>query len=203
MIGKAMSFDWKTFLADFSVELLRNNEIRESLPEEVVERGWMGFPGATEAEIEELEIRLGVRLPNSYRNFLKISNGWRNTGYFINHVWSTKEVVWFRERHADWIKAYEVPHRGTPILSDEEYLVYDDKQDSAVFRVEHLESALEISDIGDDAIYLLNPEIKNADGEWEAWFFANWNPGAVRHQSFLDLMQAERRALLEDIYGAS
>jgi hypothetical protein len=194
-----MSFDWKNFLAEFSLDLLQNDEIRESLPEKVIESGWMGFSGATEEEIGDLENRLGVRLPNSYRNFLKISNGWRNTGYFINRVWSTKEVAWFRERHSDWIQAYLVPYRGTLILSDEDYLVYDDRQDSAVFRVEYLKSALEISDIGDDAIYLLNPEIKNTDGEWEAWLFSNWNPGAVRYQSFLNLMQAERHALLEDI----
>jgi hypothetical protein len=170
-MGKEMSFDWKTFLADFGLELLQNNEIRESVPEEVIESGWMGFPGATEAEIEELDNRLGVRLPDSYRDFLKVSNGWRNTGYFINCIWSTKEVAWFRERHSEWIQAYVLPYRGTPILSDEEYLVYGDRQDSTVYRVEYLETALEISDIGDDAIYLLNPEIRGVDGEWEAWFF--------------------------------
>ena len=28
--------------------------------------------------------------------------------------------------------------------------------------------------------FLLNPEIRTADGEWEAWVFANWFPGARR-----------------------
>ncbi len=53
---------------------------------------------------------------------------------------------------------------------------------------------LEISDVGDSAIYLLNPQIVTADGEWQAWFFSNWNPGAVRHRSFQELMVAERNA---------
>ncbi len=53
---------------------------------------------------------------------------------------------------------------------------------------------LEISDVGDSAIYLLNPQIVTADGEWQAWLFSNWNPGAVRHRSFQELMVAERNA---------
>jgi len=193
-----MKFDWKTFLVEFSNELLKIGEIRDSLPEEVVEQGWMGYSGARDSEIEDLENRLGIQLPYSYRKFLEVSNGWRNTGYFINHVWSTREVTWFRERHSDWINAYTIPFHGAPALSDEEYLVYGDEQDPVLFRTEYLETALEISDIGDDAIYLLNPEIKNDEGEWEAWFFANWNPGAVRYPSFQILMEDARRALGED-----
>jgi hypothetical protein len=49
---------------------------------------------------------------------------------------------------------------------------------------------LEVSDIGDSAILLLNPEVVTPDGEWEAWDFANWHPGAVRYRSFWDMMQA-------------
>jgi hypothetical protein len=40
-------------------------------------------------------------------------------------------------------------------------------------RVEYLESALEISDEGDSAIYVLNPKVVTPAGEWEAWLFAN------------------------------
>ena len=74
---------------------------------------------------------------------------------------------------------------------DEEYLVYGKTQDPARFRVEYLESALEISDTGDSAIYLLNPKVVTPDGEWEAWLFANWLPGAIRYRSFAELMEAE------------
>src|SRR2546430_5654347 len=56
----------------------------------------------------------------------------------------------------------------------------------------HLPSVLEISEVGDSAIYLLNPQTVAADGEWQAWFFSSWNPGAVRHRSFEELMVAQR-----------
>ena len=46
------------------------------------------------------------------------------------------------------------------------------------------------------AIYLLNPLVTGLDGEWEAWFFSNWNPTAVRYPSFQQMMQDERKRFL-------
>jgi len=57
---------------------------------------------------------------------------------------------------------------------------------------------LTISEPGDSAIFLLNPEVVDANGEWEAWFFANWYPGAARYRSFWDLMQEELKSLVRE-----
>jgi len=46
----------------------------------VVASGWLGFPGATEAETAAAEAHLGVTLPPSYRAFLRVSNGWHRPG---------------------------------------------------------------------------------------------------------------------------
>lgn len=85
----------------------------------------------------------------------------------------------------------------TPSIADEEYFVYGEAQDCSNLRVEYLQTALEISDLGDSAIYLLNPQVITADGEWEAWFFCNWLPGADRYRSFREMMQAEYKNVLE------
>ncbi len=47
-------------------------------------------------------------------------------------------------------------------------------------------TALEISDheVSGSAVYLLTPQIITPEGEWEAWFFAHWIPGAERYRSF-------------------
>ena len=74
--------------------------------------------------------------------------------------------------------------------------VYGDHQDPARFRQEYLETALEISAEGDSAIYLLNPKVTSPEGEWEAWFFANWLPGASRYRSFWEMMVAEHESFL-------
>ena len=184
--------NWRPFLETWSRELIEAGAYPD-LPPEVVESGWLGFPGATEEQLNVVEARVGVRLPPSYREFLTVSNGWRQTGNSIWRIWSTEEVDWFRVRNAEWIDAYVNPFGGldAPPLTDEEYLVYDDTQDPVRFRVEYLESALEISETGDSAIYLLNPNVVTPDGEWEAWLFANWLPGANRHRSFAELIEAE------------
>jgi hypothetical protein len=155
----------------------------------VVASGWLGFTGASEKQLEQAEARLGVRLPPSYRSFLATTNGWRTTGTFIDRLWSAEEIDWFTVRNQDWIDAYT--EYGYSVVSDQEYFVYGRGQDSALFRTEYLKSALEISDVGDSAILLLNPQVVSPQGEWEAWFFANWLPGAARYRSFWDLMQAE------------
>lgn len=195
------SFDWRPFLETWSQEVIEAGAYPE-LPAEVVEAGWLGFPGATEEQLGLLEARLDVTLPPSYRDFLKVSNGWRQTGTFIWRMWSTEEIDWFRVRNRFWIDAYLSPFTAEELneefaLTDEEYLVYGPAQDTVRYRVKYLESALEISETGDSAIYLLNPETVTADGEWEAWLFANWLPGAARHRSFAELMQAEYQSFRE------
>jgi hypothetical protein len=191
------SFNWRPFLEQYSRELLADRRIRKELPESVVQSAWMGFDPAGADEICELECRIGAALPKSYKQFLGTSNGWRQSGSFIYELRPCSKVEWFRSNNQEWIDAYLEPARGQPPLSAEEHCVYGADQDACRFRVEYLESTLLISEVGDSAVYLLNPEIKTAAGEWEAWFFANWKPGAARYTSFWDLMQAEYDSFVE------
>lgn len=192
-----MPFDWRAFLTRWSKELLDDPEIVRELPAGVVASGWLGYRGATAEQLADLETRLGATLPPSYRAFLSVSNGWRNTSPFIDRVLPTEEVDWFATRHQQWIDAYVAPAAGLPRLTDAEYLVYGQEQSTVHFRTEYLQTALQISDVGDAAIYLLNPQVVTPEGEWEARFFANWHPGAVRHRSFQEMMQAEDQTFLD------
>jgi SMI1/KNR4 family protein SUKH-1 len=192
-----MGLDWRNFLEQFSQRLLSDEKIQAQQSQKILDSRWLGFAGATNDEIKKVEDRLGIELPPSYRQFLQTSNGWRNSGKFINRIWSTNEIAWFKERNQDWIDAYTDPYDNLPVIPDKEYFKYGHEQDPVTFRVEYLRTALEISDIGDSAIYLLNPKVVTKDGEWEAWFFANWLPGAVRYRSFKDLMEAEYQKVLE------
>lgn len=75
------SFDWKSFLLCWSQIILEsmNDEEKQQLPQEVLDSGWFGYPGATDEQIAKVEARLQRRLPPSYREFLKVTNGWRQT----------------------------------------------------------------------------------------------------------------------------
>jgi hypothetical protein len=193
------TYNWKKLLAQWSKDILASDEYAQALPAEVRASGWLGYPGATEAQIAQAEARLKTKLPPSYREFLKVTNGWRATTFSIDRLWSTEEIEWFSVRHQDWVNAWNLGWSigvgpGEVHIPDEEYLIYGDGQTEAL-RIEYLQTALEISGFG-DGIYLLNHRIVTEDGEWEAWFFADWLPGARRYCSFWELMQAEHQIFL-------
>ncbi len=214
------AFDWNVFLRQWSQAILESMDggDRQLLPPEVIESGWLGYPGASEADLQRAETRLGVRLPPSYRAFLQVSNGWRQTakpGDGSNHrLWSCEAIDRFIARHPQWIKSFGNGQDLTPLspedslddlddawqpvgISDEEYYVYGEDQDPTRLRLEYLPTALEISDVGLDSIYLLNPQVVTAEGEWEAWFLADYLSGADRYPSFQAMMEAEYQNFLD------
>lgn len=183
---------WKAFLTEYNRELLSYEQVVEHLPRELIKAGQLGYPGASEAEVVKLEKRLATHLPPSYRAFLKASNGWRFPSISIFDLLPAAKVAWFREQNQDWIDAYVGPSAELPPISDKEYFVYGAKQDCGKFRTEYLQTALQVSDVGDGAVVLLNPMVVTPEGEWETWFFANWLPGAFRYRSFAEWLAAER-----------
>lgn len=130
------AFDWPGFLRAWSAEVLAMPNVAVDLAPEVVATGWLGYPGASEAQLSRVEARLGLRLPPSYRAFLQVSNGWRRPGAFVDRLWSTGEVDWFARRHQDWIDAYVWPLSAVPLLSGAEHGVYGPAQDCVQDRVQ-------------------------------------------------------------------
>lgn len=213
------AFDWNVFLRQWSQAILASMDgaDRQLVPPEVIESGWLGYPGASEADLQRAETRLGVRLPPSYRAFLQVSNGWRLTakpGDGSNHrLWSCEAIDRFTARHPQWIKSFGNGQELTPQdslddlddawqpvgISDEEYYLYGEDQDPTRLRLEYLPTALEISDVGLDSIYLLNPQVVTAAGEWEAWFLADYLGGADRYPCFRTLMEAEYQNFLDGL----
>ena len=191
--------DRSAFLREYNRELIAYEEVVEALPRELIQSGWLGYPGATEAELATLEQRLAARLPPSYRNFLKTSNGWRFPSVSIFDLLPAGKVAWFSERNQDWVDAYVGPNAGLPPVSDKEYFVYGARQDCVKFRAEYLQTALQISEEGDSAVVLLNPKVVTPEGEWETWFFANWLPGAVRYRSFAEWLASERKTCCKQL----
>lgn len=177
------NFDWTQFLTRWNECVLAQEKATSGAAVE-----WLGFPPATEQQIAAAEARLQIALPPSYRAFLKTSNGWARATQFVERIRGVDEVEWFCKFHRDWIAAYAQPgaESGT---SDEEYFGYG--RIAEHFRSAHLKAAMQISDVGDSAVYLLNPQVISRDGEWEAWFLADWVPGVRRYRSFLEMMQAE------------
>jgi HEAT repeat protein len=150
---------------------------------------WPGNPGASEQQLLAAEKRLKVKLPPSYRAFLSASNGWRFASDTTPVIRAVEKIRWFRKEHKDWYEAFQMSAEPLCVM-EKDYFDYA-KQDCVVFEIKHLAQALCISEIGDDAVVLLNPMVVWPDGEWETWFFSNSSPGATRYRSFAYWMSQE------------
>jgi HEAT repeat protein len=191
-------FLWIDLLTEWSQEIIDSGEYAGQLPLDAIETGWLGFPGASDEAILAAEARLGTTLPPSYHEFIRVTNGWRMTTGFAGGLRPVEEVGWLAHEAQELIDAWLTGEQWSgddlPPISDEEYLFYGEGA-AQPFRSEYLTTALAISN-DRDGIYLLNPQTVTADGEWEAWFFAHWVPGADRYRSFWDMMQAEHERFL-------
>ncbi|PHV62259.1 SMI1/KNR4 family protein [Cyanobacterium aponinum AL20118] len=197
--------NWLDFLEKWSQEALeilsplQKEENISSLTESELEfltTKTLLKPPATPSQIENLENRLRKKLPPSYKDFLRTSNGWIQLAMDAEDgiLWSTEEVDWLIKQEPELVETW---HNGRDnYVSDEKYFVYGKEQDCIDVRTEYLCSALALSPLIDSAIYLLNPQVVTNDGEWEAWFFGNELPGANRYPSFAQMMIAEKERVL-------
>ncbi len=189
---EAAGYDWKILLTGWSVALLNSNSLHLEPSPEAIKNRWLGYPGASDEQIRQAEERLGAKLPPSYRSFLKVTNGWGQLTHFIYKMRSAEEVEWFRVENEDWALIWA---DNNDDVSDEEYFNYKNEE-NGYLRGAHMLTSLQISNIGDSCVFLLNPQVVTPEGEWEAWFFANWLPGARRYRSFWEMMQKEYKSFL-------
>jgi hypothetical protein len=123
-------------------------------------------PARPKRRCEKAEARLDTSLPPDYRAFLRATNGLDGLADWVTRLRPAGELAWLRDEDPELIEIWaeaaddDSLHR-TLVLSDEE----------------------------DGARVLLNPAAVADDGEWEAWFFAHWVPGAEPYPSFRSLVE--------------
>ncbi len=135
-------------------------------------------------QISEYEAKLNVKLPPSYLEFLKYTNGMLLHNSFVNLL-PLENIDWFYTLNKEWV---DIWNEDEDDISDEKYFIYGEKQDTCWMRNKYLKAALQISDSCEGDVLLLNPEVKFGD-EWEAWYFSNALAGAMRFRSFKELME--------------
>jgi hypothetical protein len=165
-------FYWAPFLKELSEFRLSDPRVAAAVPEQKAKAGWLGELPASEQQVAALENRLSRGLPPSYRSFLATSNGFQQQSPFIHRLYGADEADWFGVRNQAWAEAYRETYPN-------------------------LASCLQISDVGDSAVVLLNPDAVSPDGEWQTYFFANWIPGARAFPSFRKFMEEELNAHCE------
>ncbi|MGW8742585.1 SMI1/KNR4 family protein [Streptomyces sp. WAC 04229] len=177
------AFDWRRFLLMWSAEWadgLADDQGRGEDDQEARRARWLGSPPASEDRVTAAEKRLGRRMPPSYREFLKVSDGWRHAGGFVWRLAGTAEARW----HDD--------ESGLAVMF-EEYLdedsEYEEWREVGLWR-----RGLQL-DVESDAMYvLMDPEDVDDEGEWAVYTWAGWRAAPpVRHASFLEFMRDMHR----------
>ena len=180
-----MKYDWKNLLESIEQQVTSsysNEEISILYPEKPEK---ILLPPASPEDIHQLESRLQIALPTSYKEFLLTSNGLKILSTTYWNIFPSDQVTFLRDFDPHLVSIWE---NGNDDISDDEYFVYGEEQDSVTLRGKYMKNCVAVSGWGDAGILLLNPEIK-FDDEWEAWSFANWYPGAYRYKSFWDLVK--------------
>ncbi|MFE3147305.1 SMI1/KNR4 family protein [Streptomyces sp. NPDC059218] len=173
------SFDWRPFLLRWSGEWsdsLSDDETRSEKDEAARRARWLGFPPASEERIAAMEERLGRRMPPSYREFLKVSDGWQHAGGFIWLLAGTTDACW---------------HNNESGLADvfEEYLD-DDAGPDEQREVDIWRRGLQLDVESDITHVLLDPEDVDGDGEWAVYTWASWRAAPPeRYANFAEFMR--------------
>ncbi len=179
------TYNWRPFLERWSADWLDSPGARGrgDVDETVLRDRWLGFPAAGEDRISELEERLGVPLPPTYRSFLATTDGWRPAGTAVSRVGAAEGVHWYGD--PDGLQAV---HEGAldEYASEEEVL-----RAGMWGRALRLSAALDTA-APDTAEVLLDPGDPDANGEWAAYLHRGGAGGErpERYGSFMDLMQA-------------
>ena len=181
-------YPWSELLRRWSLELCEDDAFALTQDDVVIESGWTGSEPVAEDELQDLERRIGRSLPPSYRSFLKTTDGYVGGGS-VQRIRPAREVKPFVDDEGEWVDIWlETAGKGTPLSVGEHTATRG--QDVVKARWKLLSDTIQVSDTYDGAVYLLCPTIVE-DGEWEAWLFATWLPGAARFSSWWDLVNDE------------
>ena len=183
--------DWPELLRHWSAELMASDLADQVTPPPTA-ADWLGYPPASDADVAALQARLGLVLPPSYVAFLKASSGWRRLTFAIDRLRPAAEVERFGLENENAVEIFADVDDDRP---DAEFYEYPDGAAHG-HRAAHMKHLVQVSD-DEDGVLLLNPRAVTPDGEWEAWFFASWVPGAQRYPSFAHLMVGQFRSFRE------
>jgi len=114
-----------------------------------IKSDWLGNIPSTNTQILELEERLGLPLPQDYKTFLSITNGFSAPcdiePSFVN-------------------------------IANIDYLKNIDKNIVEAYNSVELERSILVAGINEEQYFLLIPPVSSS-GNWDYWKFANWIPG--------------------------
>lgn len=172
---------WKQLIKKLS--LLALKYAPEDFSDDIHKSKWLGFDKATSKSIKAAEKRLGVTLPEDYKDFLKITNGLLAFPILNPELTPVEKIDFLKNiERPELFKLYD----GFP--------VNDDDPESFA---EYVARAILISVYPEEQMIWLIPP-KEEFGNWQTWFFANWMPGESRYLSFRHFIEEKIQTLEND-----
>ena len=117
---------------------------------EQLEKEWLGDIPATEKEIAEAEMKLGLKLPQDYKEFINITNGFSAPNDIEPSFEKIAEIDFLKNIIEDIVEAYN--------------------------HFPELETAIIVGGKLEEQQFLLLPPQSEKE-KWRYWKFANWHPG--------------------------
>jgi len=155
------------------------------IDKEAIANKWLGYPPATEQEIQNKERLLGTLLPPSFKEFLLTSNGFKQVSIFQDNLFPIDKVDWAKNTEQQWW--FDLLEQNDFEVPDEIYFVYGQEQAPAMYSDKYLKHSLKVSERYDGMCVFLNPMIKDGE-EWEVLVYATWYPGTKRYRSFKEYL---------------
>jgi cell wall assembly regulator SMI1 len=127
--------------------------------EEQIKSKWIGNAPASTEEISIAEKRLGVNLPDDYKDFLRICNGFEACNSIEPTFHQIQKIDYLRNIEPELIK------------------IWIETGNDEVGNL--LEKSIVIAGIDEEQLFLIIPP--NKDLKWEYWKFASWIPGEEKY----------------------
>jgi len=190
--GDMGKYRWDLFVKCWQDEVIKNILSKEQVdtPEEQYVKDHLKITSepAKDVDIAQLEKRFNLKFPPSYLSLLKVTNGLVVIGMdaFDGKLLASDKVAYFKDLYPD---LYKIEIENKKYNSDSEYFVYGKGQNTLLTRWNYFDTAIVISSFADSALYMLNPKVVDANGEWEAWILSP-EQGLIRYRTFTDLLRA-------------
>ncbi|WP_199240708.1 SMI1/KNR4 family protein [Tamlana fucoidanivorans] len=155
----------KKILTDLFQKSLTTND-NNYFTSEQIKNKWIGNLPATEKEIAETEIRLGIKLPADYKEFLKIANGYPTYNDAVEPSFEKiNQIEYLKNFDPDMIK------------------IWSQKQTEDIGK--ELNKSIIVAGKQEEQWFLLIPPTDKND-KWKYWKFASWIPGEIEYKNLTE-----------------
>jgi hypothetical protein len=163
-------------LKEISEKAILLNEI--DFPIDKIKSSWLGAEPVSDLQVVQAEERLGLKLPQEYINFVKISNGFPSVSHTGITFLPIEKINFLKE-------------------IDEEIIEIWGENDVLKETSEALKESILVGGLNEEQYFLLIPPMPKVN-RWRFWHFAAWTPGEWEFEGIEDYFVKELKFLKEE-----